>query len=77
MFRFTWSWPSLVVECLAGVLLASAVQPVRGVPMRFAIATAGSAFYERVLDRNGWSWRDVGQPELGIAGGLAAWKAVR
>ncbi len=36
------------------------------------LADVVSVFYEAVIDRNGWSWGDVGQRQVGILIGIAA-----
>lgn len=47
---------------LRGPWIASAWR--KPVP-RFALAMATSAAYERFVDTNGWSWKDVGQRAVG------------
>ena len=65
-------FPSLVVEIVGGLMLAGAVVAALALseshPMLavFALATAISVLYETKLDPNGWSWKDVGQREIGI-----------
>lgn len=51
-------WP----EVISGMLLALAangISPHHLLP-RIAIELAPSVVYERFIDKNGWSWKDVG-----------------
>lgn len=74
---FWYSWPSLVTELLSGMLCASAAQLLPGVAWQLTVATIMSVGYEGLLDRNGWSWTDVGQRSLGIVVGLLLWSVMR
>jgi hypothetical protein len=81
-FWWAWTFPgaSLLIEFAGGTVLATLVQPVGGAHAlvnRFLLATILSVFYEGELDRNGWSWADLGQRALGVALGLALWRLVR
>ena len=74
---FWYGWPSWLVELLSGLLVASVVQFVVGVSWQAVAALAASLTYEGALDKNGWSWKDVGQRAVGIAVGLALWAWIR
>lgn len=64
-------WSSWTVELVAGTGLGIvAVALTHHMIAAAACAVLASAFYERWLDRNGWSWSDVGQRALGIVIGL-------
>lgn len=69
-------WPSWIVELGSGavaVLLTAYLPPILGL----LAATACSLIYERWLDRNGWSWSDIGQRSLGIMLAWSLWTFLR
>ncbi len=74
---FWYRWPSLVTELLSGILCASAAQVLPGLTLQLLAATALSATYEAYVDKNGWSWLDLGQRSLGIVVGLVGWTVIR
>jgi hypothetical protein len=63
---------SLVTEIVGGLVLAGAVAGLLALAgaqpslVVLILASAGSYLYETKLDPSGWSWKDVGQRELGI-----------
>lgn len=65
---------SWIVELVGGSILGVAGTAVTRDALHLipaaALALAGSVYYELKLDRNGWSWDDVGQRTVGIAIGL-------
>ncbi|HXH63070.1 MAG TPA: hypothetical protein VNG95_02740 [Gemmatimonadales bacterium] len=76
------AWPSWLVELFGGLAAAALAQLpyLAGIAwysnlLALLVATALSLAYERWLDRNGFSWGDVGQRSPWIAAGLllAAW----
>lgn len=70
---FWYGWNSWLVELLAGVLLSSILLLFVGDVRTAALAgLAASGFYELLIDRNGWSWVDVGQRACGQALPLVA-----
>lgn len=72
MTPFWYVWPSWPTELLGGAALGfMAALVTRNVYAAAAIAMLFSVTYERFIDRNGWSWTDVGQRAVGIAAGLA------
>lgn len=75
---FWEKWPSWIVELLSGLLVATLSQlgpdPIY---WQFLIATGLSAFYERYLDQNGWSWSDLREREVGIIAGLVLWALIK
>lgn len=85
MTPFWYRWPasrSWLVELGGGLVAAALAQLpyLLGVAwysdlLAFVVATALSLIYERWIDRNGFSWADVGQRSPWIAIGLvlAAW----
>lgn len=74
---FWYRWPSLLVEVLGGLMLTLICGLVlRDGWLTAVVSLAVSAFYEKFLDQNGWSWADVGQRALGQAVGvLVIWLA--
>lgn len=56
----------MILELIAGILLQSMGFGL-GLPLvlRFALSLAVSCYYEKYLDRNGWSLSDVSQRFLG------------
>lgn len=59
---FWWSWPSWIVELLAGLGLQLALHvwgPGHPWWLYWLVSTKISVAYELWLDRHGWSWRDV------------------
>jgi hypothetical protein len=49
-------------EIVAGALLALAAHalfPHGSFPLHAAVEAVPSVFYERVIDRNGFSWKDI------------------
>ncbi len=87
---FWKKWPSWLVEMGSGigtvafarVTLGSIPVPewmVEHVPFGMAAATLAVVFsfiYERFIDRNGFSWVDIGQRSAGIAIGIVLWTYV-
>ena len=68
---FYFPWPSWCVELLGGATLALvACIAMPSQPGALGVATLVSVVYERWLDVNGWSWRDVAQRECGVMLGL-------
>ena len=72
--------PSLVVEIVSGcccvalaLLSAWLARPLVGL---IGVATVLSLFYERELDRNGFSWSDVAQRQLGIFAAALLWHII-
>ncbi len=51
-------WPEILSGTLLA-LLAHAASPHQTLP-RVAIELVPSIVYERFIDKNGWSWKDVG-----------------
>jgi hypothetical protein len=81
---FTLRWPSWLTELLSGlVTVALAVLLFWAwarVPYLAAIllgATGLSFGYEKWLDPNGWSMRDVAQREIGIVAGILVMALLR
>lgn len=78
--------PSPVIEVVSGLVVTTiswaivwGFLSVLGIPLHHdpgafvvmvAIAHGLSAFYEAVLDPNGWEWKDVLQREAGLVLGL-------
>ena len=71
---FWWTWPSWIVEALAGAGLQLALHAWGPGHVGWAYWLAGvgiSIGYELWLDRHGWSWRDVLQRIPGQVAGEA------
>lgn len=70
-----WSWPSWLVEAIAGVIIQLALHvwgPGHDLWKYWLVGLLVSVVYELWFDRHGWSWRDVLQRVPGqIAGELA------
>lgn len=61
-------WNSWLVELLGGALLSSLLLLLGlSVPLAFVVGLVVSVLYESDIDRNGWSWTDVGQRACGQA----------
>lgn len=79
---FWYRWPSWLVELLAGLLVATLVQPIAPFLLRGLVALAMSVYYEVFLDPNAgksWHhpWKDLAQRAVGIKLGLVAWWLIR
>ena len=87
MTPFWYAWPasrSWLVELGGGLLAAALAQLpyVAGVAWysdvgAIVVATALSFVYERWIDRNGFSWADIGQRSPGILLGVLIGAGVR
>jgi len=76
--RFWWSWPSWLVELIAGLVLASLVQVVPSIFWQLAAALFLSWVYETFLDPNAGvaghnPGLDMYQRAAGIVLGVALW----
>lgn len=79
----TASWPSWATEASSGAGLAVAmrgpwINPTwrRHFVIRMGMAAAVSASYERFVDWNGWSWKDVSERMAGTVVTDLVWSAV-
>lgn len=63
-------WPSIVVEIISGLVLVGSMCLLDSIVLQFLICTALSLIYERYIDRNKWSTKDVLQRYVGIILGL-------
>jgi len=76
---FWWSWPSWLVEALAGLGLQLALHwwgPGHAAWLYAAVGLKISMLYELWLDRHGWSWRDVLQRIPGQVCGELLWRII-
>lgn len=87
---FWKTWPSWLVEMFSGIGVAAFARITLGsvpvpewvvthVPFGLGAATLATAFsfiYERLIDKNGFSWSDIGQRSAGIAIGIVLWTYV-
>ena len=77
---FWWSWPSWLVEAIAGAGLQVALHlwgPGHPPVAYWLVGAAISVGYELWLDRHGWSWRDVLQRAAGQITGELLWFLAR
>lgn len=76
---FWWSWPSWVVEAIAGLGLQLALHlwgPGHYLWLYWLVGLKISVAYELWLDRHGWSWRDVLQRVPGQVLGEIIWAVI-
>ena len=84
--RFVWNWPSLVTEIISGLVCILIALPIIAsghaitrhpfpTSIHFIVEVllltgVMSWYYEKYRDANGWSWKDVGQRQIGIVLGI-------
>ena len=82
MTPFWDRWNSWAVELPVGAggqILLHVWGPAHPLWLYWLVGLAASAIYELILDRHGWSWRDVGQRLVGQVKGellVQLWRVV-